>query len=677
MMKFSQMSPLGKDSDFIPMPSPSLYRRDIDGLRAIAVTSVVFYHAGLWPLSSGYVGVDIFFVISGFLIGGILNREIRNGSFSFARFYSRRARRILPALLVVTILVSIASLALMGTRELRQTGLSAATALVGVSNIYFWWSTNYFTPSAHLNPFLMTWSLGVEEQFYIVFPFILIALSRFTQRTSALVIVAFSILSFLTCLLVTAYNPTAAFYLIPMRAWELGVGALLALLWSHPARPTSVTAHNAIGGIGLFAVILACVLFDDSTPFPGIAAALPVAGTLALLMAERGCVNRLLLSSGPMVGIGLLSYSWYLWHAPLMALLRLVTFGKTSVAALCIVAFISLGCAYLSWRFVERPFRHTQMPDSVTLRRYGVALGLTLLLPIGFILTKGLPQRLDARGQAVEKVLAQGQRNPCLVSYGTSAPSTASQCRPATPAARLGAILLGDSHAAALGDALAIIARQQNVSFQQYEKSSCAPLIGVARSIPKYPEHAAQCARFNATMLQRIIADRTINTVILTGFWGAAFQGDTNNGTLVSTVPGIDGSQTRLLETAVEETIRRYRAAGKHVILLGDVPLFRFDPGSEAVGDILPARATLRRWLGMPEDVRNGRASRYWLRPTTDADRIVAKVARNTPGASYVSLSDRLCDASSCTYGADLPYYIDFQHLSKPGAAHALADLTL
>ena len=654
------------------------YRRDIDGLRAIAVTSVVFYHAGLWPLSSGYVGVDIFFVISGFLIGGILNRETRAGTFSFAGFYARRARRILPALIVVVTIVSLLSLALMGARELRQTGLSAGTALVGISNVYFWWSTNYFAPSAHLNPFLMTWSLGVEEQFYIFFPFLLILLARRSQWQSAGAIAALSVLFFIVCIVVTAYYPTAAFYLLPMRAWELGAGALLALLWSHPARPTSVVVHNVLGTAGMVVVIASCILFDDSTPFPGVTAALPVAGALALIFAERSWVNRHLLSAAPVVGIGLLSYSWYLWHAPLMALVRLAHFGPASVSLMCAVALVSLLCAYVSWRFVERPFRHGAHDDGSTLRRYGVALGACMALPALFALFVGLPQRFGPDGRAVEQALDQGRGNPCLVSYGVIEPSRAAACRPTGDAqGQSTAILLGDSHAGALGEAMTMLAREQHVGFAQYEKSSCAPLLGATRALPKYPDHAAQCAAFNEKMFGRIAADPSIGTVVLAGFWSGSFQGEPNDGLLARSDGGASADQGSLLRSALTETIRRYQTAGKRVVIIADVPLFLFDPGREAISDILPVRSALRTMLGSPADVANGRAAKHWLRPIQDGDRIVAEVARNNRAVTYFEPARQLCDATSCAYGDRLPYYIDFQHLSRPGATHALKGLRL
>lgn len=672
----SRSSVSANDANALPSPKPA-YRRDIDGLRAVAVTSVVFYHAGLWPLNSGYVGVDIFFVISGFLIGGILNRETRAGTFTFAGFYARRARRILPALIAVVTIVSLLSIMLMGARELRQTGLSAGTALVGISNIYFWWSTNYFAPSAHLNPFLMTWSLGVEEQFYVFFPFLLILLTRRSQQQAAATIGILSALSFIVCIVATAYYPTAAFYLLPMRAWELGAGALLALLWAHPARPTSAGAHNMAGAIGLAIVVASCVLFDDATPFPGVTAALPVSGALALILAERSWVNRHLLSSAPMVAIGLLSYSWYLWHAPLMALVRLVHFGPASVTLMCAVAIVSLLCAYLSWRFVERPFRHGAHDDGATLRRYGVALGACLALPAIFALSQGLPQRLGDDGRAVESTLAQGRGNPCLVSYGAVEPSHAAACRPAKQEARPTAILLGDSHAGALGTAIAKIARQQRVGFAQYEKSSCAPLLGATRAMPKYPDHAAECAAFNEAMFKRIAADHSIGTVVLAGFWSGSFQGEANDGLLVTPGGSSVKDQAALLRSALTDTIRRYQAAGKRVIVIADVPLFRFDPGKEIVSDLFTLRSTLRTMLGSPDDVSDGRAAKRWLRPVQAGDSIVADVARGSPGVTYFEPSRQLCDASRCAYGDKLPYYIDFQHLSRPGAEQALKGLKL
>lgn len=653
------------------------YRRDIDGIRAIAVSAVVLYHAGLWPLQSGYMGVDIFFIISGFLIGGILDRETRAGTFSFAAFYTRRARRILPALLAVVSIVSIASLFLMGARELELTTRSAATSLLGISNVYFWWSTNYFAPSSHLNPFLMTWSLGVEEQFYIFFPIILIFLARYTRKRSAIIIGTISAFSFATCVAMTMLYPTAAFYLLPTRAWELGLGALLAILWSSPARPSSQNAHNIMAILGSGLILVSLVLFDDATPFPGAVAALPVTGTLALILSERSWLNRKLLSSSGLVGIGLVSYSWYLWHAPLMAFVRLVTFGQASVATLSVTAIISLGCAILSWRFIERPFRRGTLSNTSTLWRYGAAVLVSLVLIAVPIVTSGLPQRLNEQGRAIENTLAQGRANPCLISYGATTPSADHRCGPASGNHAGGAILLGDSHGAALGEAMSDAANSQAVPFWQSMKTSCAPLLGATRQMPKYPQHARQCAAFNEAMFKRIAADPSISTVILSGFWSGSFQGEPNDGQLVGDDQIREVPQEKILRASISETLARYKAAGKRIIVLGDVPLLRFDPARETTAAVLPLRVTLRQWMGAPEDVANGRTDRRWLRPSSIADAIVADVANTTSGVTYFSLQDSLCNQHSCTFANGVPFYIDFQHLSKPGAAQALRKLNI
>ena len=205
------------------------YRPDIDGLRAVAVIAVVLFHADAWPLRSGYAGVDIFFVISGTLIGGIIYRDAEAGRFSFAGFYARRARRILPALFVVVTVSQALGLLLLDPAELHRLGISAGSALAAVSNLRFWLATGYFSPDARNDPMLMTWSLGVEEQFYLFFPFVLLGLRRLGARWTLPVLLALSVASLAASILATARAPTMAFYLLPTRAWELGTGALLAI----------------------------------------------------------------------------------------------------------------------------------------------------------------------------------------------------------------------------------------------------------------------------------------------------------------------------------------------------------------------------------------------------------------------------------------------------------------
>ena len=248
------------------------------------------------------------------------------------------------------------------------------SALVGVSNIHYWKSIAYFTPDANLDPLLMTWTLGVEEQFYILFPIFLLALRRFGQTANVLAILLLTVASLAVCLVLTDDTPTAAFYLIPARAWEFGVGVMLAIWMASGKSVPYGAAADVLGAVGLVSLIASICLFSDDTPWPGIAAVLPVSGTAALLLAQRSVVNRFLLSARLMVGVGLISYSWYLWHWPIMTFVRVSTVRPPPVGVMLAAAAISLVLAIVSWRYIEQPFRLGTLSKAVVLTRYPVAL---------------------------------------------------------------------------------------------------------------------------------------------------------------------------------------------------------------------------------------------------------------------------------------------------------------
>ncbi|WP_454883795.1 acyltransferase family protein [Sphingomonas oryzagri] len=358
------------------------YRADIDGLRAIAILAVILYHIGLPYFRGGFVGVDIFFVISGYLIGGIVHREIAARQFSFAAFYVRRAKRILPALLVMILIVVTLTAALFPSM-VRSLAPSQASALVGVSNLHFWFLTHYSDMDWHADPLVMTWSLGVEEQFYLLLPPLMLLLHRFLPGSMLFTVALLSAGSLGISVLLTALMPTAAFYLLPGRAWELGAGVLSAL-WKerHPARFGAITAHG-LGFAGVVAIALAIAAFDDDTPFPGIAAALPVLGTVALILAEGGLVGTTVLASPPARLIGMLSYSWYLWHWPFIAFARFSAGGEPASPILIGIAASSFVIAFLSWRFVETPFRKpSRLSNRMLLLRYAAAI-LVCLAVVG------------------------------------------------------------------------------------------------------------------------------------------------------------------------------------------------------------------------------------------------------------------------------------------------------
>lgn len=336
------------------------YRAEIDGLRAVAVLPVILFHAGFQSFSGGYVGVDVFFVISGYLITSIILIEKQAGTFDLVTFYERRVRRILPALFfVMAVCIPFAWLWLT-PNNFRYFSQSVFSVTVFLSNVYFWLRSGYFDLASEFKPLLHTWSLAVEEQYYLVFPLFILLMWKLGRRWIVGLLVVFFGAS-LALAEWGAYNkPTATFFLAPMRAWELALGSFTAFYFTGRWSPTiSNNAHQILSATGIFLIAFAVFTFGKNTPFPGFYALVPTLGTvLIILFATPATIVGTVLGSRAFVGIGLISYSAYLWHQPLLAFAR-NRFGAdlnvTLLAGLCLAA---LGLAYLSWRFIERPFRN-------------------------------------------------------------------------------------------------------------------------------------------------------------------------------------------------------------------------------------------------------------------------------------------------------------------------------
>lgn len=331
------------------------YRPEIDGLRTVALVPVVLFHAGVSVFSGGFIGVDVFFVISGYLITSILLGDLESGSYSILKFYERRARRILPALMVV-ILASIPfAWFWMVPTQYKDFSQSLVSIAAFSSNILFFLEEDYFAPAAELKPMLHTWSLAVEEQFYIFFPLLLAALWRLGKARVVWVISVIAFVSFAACVLGASFYRVANFYLMPFRAWELLAGAGCAFYLS--SRPTS-PGRSYLGAAGLALILAGAVTFTGQTPFPGLWTLVPVAGAcLIVLFGQKDPVIQSILASRPFVFVGLISYSGYLWHQPIFAFARLHAKQELTQPVMLSLALFSFGLAYLSWRFVEQPFR--------------------------------------------------------------------------------------------------------------------------------------------------------------------------------------------------------------------------------------------------------------------------------------------------------------------------------
>jgi len=337
-----------------------VYRKEIDGLRAIAVISVVCFHAGFDWFSGGYVGVDVFFVISGYLITAIIVSERQEGKFSLAKFYERRARRILPALFFVMLVSMPFAWFLMVPYQLKDFAKSILAVSVFCSNILFWRESGYFGAAAELKPLLHTWSLGIEEQFYVLFPLLILAAWRFGLRKMILLLTSVCTVSLgLAEWAARKGIVVANFYLIPTRAWELLIGSLLAFycLYADPRRANQFGELGSALGLGM--IVYSILSFDQSIPFPGLLALIPTVGTaLVIFFATQGTLANKILSMPWLVGIGLISYSAYLWHQPLFAFARLMQPTPTYRDALFMgLTVAALLFGWLTWALVERPFR--------------------------------------------------------------------------------------------------------------------------------------------------------------------------------------------------------------------------------------------------------------------------------------------------------------------------------
>lgn len=457
-----------------------IYRREVDGLRAVAVVPVILFHAGLTVFSGGYVGVDVFFVISGYLITSILISELEQGNFSIARFYERRARRILPALFFVMACCIPFAWMWMLPSELKDFSQSIVAVVFFASNILFWREEGYFAPAAELKPLLHTWSLAVEEQYYLLFPVFLLLAWRFGRNRVFWSICVIAAISLAASEWGWRNKPSANFYLAPTRAWELLIGSMCAFWLSGREQRT----NDWLSLLGLALIVFTIFYYDDATPFPSVYALVPVLGTaLIIVFGGTGTWTAKLLSTRAFVGIGLISYSAYLWHQPLFAFARIRSIYEPEQTLMLALAALSIVLAYFSWRYVEKPFRKGETSVLPTRRAVFVASGVVAAayVVVGVLghIGQGFERRFSKdvlRYVAAEKDIADRdchsdfndfrslkfQRN-CLVTKG----------------GKVNTMLIGDSHMWALTEGLRDELNRQGQSYYIASHTSCLPFLGL------------------------------------------------------------------------------------------------------------------------------------------------------------------------------------------------------
>ncbi|WP_339109623.1 acyltransferase family protein [Thioclava sp. GXIMD4216] len=604
------------------------FRADIQGLRGLAVAAVVLFHA--WPkaLPGGFVGVDIFFAISGFLIGGHLQRDSLTGQLSLLTFYHKRARRLLPALLVMLA----ATLGLGGIllspdnyQELARTALSSA---LFASNIDFYLFSGYFDQQAELRPLLHTWSLSVEEQFYLLFPFLLFMVIKW--RPSALV--PLTLLGIMGGVILSEWglrhSPTGAYFLLPFRGFEFLIGALAAYL-PAPRKDRPILRPLALATLGLCMVWL-----TPDMPFPGLRAGVPSFATAVLLWVGRFPLPRQTggMLAGGMLGAGFLgriSYSLYLWHWPLMAFLRSLA-GEVPDALMALCVGVSVILAWLSWRYIEKPFARLPTGHSPILRWSAAGLALIMLPAWGIWHGQGIPQRF------APQVLALYDAAQDISPWRESCHQDDRDRKPYARTCRLGGsgapplVVWGDSHGAELAAALA-----RNQPLRQITASACPPVLGP--DLPRRP----QCARANQRMLTAISGDPAVETVLLA-----------MNREAYPELPA------QVLQDGLRETVTRLRQAGKRVILLGQIPNPHRDPAQSAGNALRFGRLAA---TAIPDPEAHSARLRAWAeieQQLVTADRIIRIDPRK-----------RLCAGGECPFvmGGKVLYFND-THPSMAGA---------
>jgi len=558
-------------------PSRAAYRSEIDGLRALAVIPVVLYHAGFAIFGGGFVGVDVFFVISGYLITGNIHAEMSGGRFSIIDFYERRIRRILPALYFVMIACLPFAWIWLLPREFVDFGRSLVSVCLFTSNIFFNREIDYFAPNAESWPLIHTWSLAVEEQYYVIFPMLLLGSRRLSSTSLIVLLAALAAVSLGWADWESRIDPQSDFYLLPTRAWELGVGAVVALI---PRDKLALEPHltNILALIGLSSLTFAIFCFRPDMPLPGLWSLAPAGGSallIAFATARTKCGRWL--GWPPLVGVGLLSYSAYLWHQPLFAFARFRFAAPAGGWLMLGLSAASLAMAYASWRFVERPFRDRKRFSRATVFVAALATGM-IIVAVGRViaLNRGFPTRMPAI-EGVRDLGAYRDRCLDLPDLNPSRLADMDACQLGDRKAKLDFLLIGDSHAAALADGINAAASRRGRRGLLIVANACLPIFGLRG---QYPRNEEACRRLHESLMS-IVDHFGINLVLMHAYWQAF-----DKKSILDAEDLKSRSPQQAIHDRLLETLSTLKGRNVQVVIITDTPHAPF-----RVPDILARKA--------------------------------------------------------------------------------------
>jgi peptidoglycan/LPS O-acetylase OafA/YrhL len=618
----------------------SIYRPDIQGLRALAVLPVLAFHVGFTAVPGGFVGVDVFFVISGFLITQLLQRDIDAGQFSLMGFYERRIRRIAPALVAMLLATFALGMYFDLPEELESLAKSLMAAAASGSNIYFWTKTGYFDTESASNPLLHTWSLAVEEQFYVVWPLYLYLAQRYVKSRFIPLTIAITVLSLAVSAWGAFKHPTLTFYMPYTRLWELSAGGLIAS-GAMPAIRSSA-AREALGALGLALIVGSVFLIRSSMPFPGLLAIPPCLGAALVILSGRDGNPRVgkLLSIGPLTLVGAMSYSLYLWHWPITVFQRsdaLLVTGLSTAATKLVIIAASFAAAILSYRFIEQPFRNRTLGTTrPALMNWALAsLAVVLSIGGGAILANGIPERFERRELDMVAHLKTFEHdswrpNRCFL-YDENGHELAPECVSMDPVHR-NYLLLGDSHAAQFYRGFS--RTFEGVHFLQASASNCYPTLTHAFN------ESSECADVMVRTLKGLEASRKVDGVILLAKW--------KDSMLPALEETLEWLKVRGIPVTVVGPTAIYDAQVPQLVLLA---MRKADPN-------LLARHMDQSVFGLDEAMK-------------------ALVDKN--GAAYISLLEFECMAAPCQRDGETewPEVFDQEHFNTAGALRISAQIKL